>query len=219
MNTGSRAGTSWALPASPIPTAAATFPAPTQSPASAVALDATALDHQSIHLTWDDLSNNEIGFKVMRLDVGVVAYTLANVTEFTDANLSDNTTYTYLIIAYNSAGNAWPSNEAWATTLKLPSIFAIAPTQNEFQVPIDVGQVQVGFGDPILPGDVGFELEDEVGPVDGTWSLDGAGTILTFIPDPLLLTMSTTYTVKVTVDPVTFIYTFTTEGAIVDREH
>lgn len=191
---------------------ATTFVRPVAPPLSGSTLVATALDDSRIELTWKDHSANEQGFQIIREDLGALAVTTANVTSFTDTGLQDNTTYRYLIVAYNSAGEAWPSNLAEATTDKLPSIFAVSPLKDEPDVSIYIGEIKVGFGDPVLVGEVLVTVADEVGPIDGTGSLDGTGTTLTFIPDPLILTMSTKYTVTVTVDPVVYEYSFYTAG-------
>jgi len=192
---------------------ATTLAAPAAAPASAANLAALALDHQSIQLNWDDVSGDETAFKIMRQDAGLVATVLADVTAYIDQGLADDTTYNYVVVAQNSAGDAWPSNEDTATTDKLPSIFAAGPLEDEFQVKIDIGQIKAGFGDPVLPGDVTFEVQDEVGTVAGTWILDGPGTELTFTPDEPLLTMSTQYAVTITVLPAVHEYVFNTEGA------
>ncbi|HUT55042.1 MAG TPA: hypothetical protein VM658_16755 [bacterium] len=189
---------------------ASTFPAPTASPQPALNLAATALDHESILLTWEDDSDNETGFLILRNDVGVVATTYANVTEYTDSGLTDNTLYEYVVIAVNSTGEAWPSNPASATTDKLPLIFAIDPTEGQLNVAYDLGRIQVGFGDPVAAGDFTIEVSDEVGKIEGGWTL--SGSTLTFIPDPPLFTMATQYTVTVTVGPVVHAYYFNTQG-------
>jgi hypothetical protein len=174
---------------------------------------ATALDHQSISLTWHDMSADEMGFNILRKDAGTIATTLADVTEYTDTGLADDTVYEYLIYAFNSAGDAWPSNGDTATTEKLPLIFAISPPENHYGTSIDIFSIKVGFGDSVDPADVTVVVSDEVGPIDGGWSLDGAATTLTFIPDPLLLTMNTRYTVEVAVGAATYEYVFNTQGA------
>ncbi|HUT52229.1 MAG TPA: fibronectin type III domain-containing protein [bacterium] len=194
------------------PATAVTFPAPAAAPLGPSNLAATALDHQSIQLTWDDESADEMGFKIYREPYGVIFTTLANVTTYTDTGLTDDTAYQYMVTAYNSHGGSWPSNIAAATTDKLPSIFAVSPLANEFQVNIAIGRIKAGFGDPVLPTDVQFDLFDEVGTVDGSWTLDGTGTELTFVPDPLLLTMSTEYTAKVTLGAFVYQYKFNTDG-------
>jgi len=191
---------------------ATTFAAPAAPPPPAENLVAAALDHASIQLAWNDTSSDEQGFMVVRNDVGVVTTTLADVTGYTDTGLADDTLYSYTIVAVNSAGNAPPSNQAWATTPKLPSIFAVSPLEDAVNVAIAVGEIKVGFGDPVTAVDVEITVSDEVGPIGGTWSLNPGGTELTFVPDPPLLTMSTEYSVGTSVAPVLYEYTFNTEG-------
>ncbi|HUT55043.1 MAG TPA: fibronectin type III domain-containing protein [bacterium] len=191
---------------------ATTFAAASQPPAAASNLAATALDHERIRLTWLDASTDEIGFKIMR-DGGVVASTLANVTEYTDTGLADDTTYQYQVVSFNSAGDGAASNPAAAATDKLPSISAYDPLAGQLNVAIDLGHVQVQFGDPTPESEITIVVADEVGPINGTTTLDGASTLLTFVPEPPLLTMATRYTVTVTVGAAVYEYNFYTQGA------
>ncbi|HUT55383.1 MAG TPA: fibronectin type III domain-containing protein [bacterium] len=194
---------------------ATTFPAAAAPPAGAAGLIAVALDHERIRLTWSDLSTDEAGFKVQRdggAGFATAASTLAGDTAYIDTGLSDGTTYQYQVIAFNSAGDAAPSNVAAAKTDKLPSIFAVDPVEDEPGVSIYIGQIEIGFGDAVAGPDVTVTVSDEVGPVSGTCSLDVSGTLLTFVPDLPILTMDTTYTVSVTVGVTTYVYSFATEG-------
>lgn len=188
---------------------ATTFAAPMAPPQPAEDLVATTLNYDSIRLQWKDVSNDETGFMILRSDQGVVATTLAGDTAYTDSGLTDDTIYEYVVVAVNSAGEAWPSNSAFAATDKRPSIFAINPTEDQPNVRIDLGQIQVGFGDPVAAGNAAIVVSDEVGPIEGTTTL--AGATLTFIPEPLLFTMSTQYTVTVTVGSVIYPYHFYTQ--------
>src|SRR4029077_7165516 len=75
----------------------------------------------SLRLSWVDNSQNENGFDVERKagtnGVFSTVVTLgSNVTSYTDANLSDSTTYCYRVRAFNSVGGSPYSNEACATT-------------------------------------------------------------------------------------------------------
>jgi len=58
-------------------------------------------------LTWTDNSSNETGFLIERSTIGgaffQIASTAANVTSFTDSNLTDSTDYSYRIRAYSGA--------------------------------------------------------------------------------------------------------------------
>jgi len=89
---------------------------------SAVLSSATQVD-----LSWTDNSTNETGFKIDRkigsgqwLNIGTVG---ANVVSYSDLGLTINTTYTYRVYAYNSAGNSSTySNEVSITTVSVPLI-------------------------------------------------------------------------------------------------
>ena len=72
-------------------------------------------------LTWNDNSTDEDGFYIERR-VGTsgtyqqIAGVGRNVASYTDANLSNGTTYCYRVRAFNAAGNSAYSNENCATT-------------------------------------------------------------------------------------------------------
>jgi glucose/arabinose dehydrogenase len=77
----------------------------------------------TVELSWTDNSNNESGFKIQRKDesnifteVGSVA---AGVTTFTD-NVSNITTYTYRVIAFNDSAVSDYSNEAEILITQVP---------------------------------------------------------------------------------------------------
>ena len=68
------------------------------------------------HLTWSDNSNNETEFMVMRMKAGVDTELVPLTTvpfdteQYHDAPLTSGSTYTYMIMAMNDAGEA-TSNE------------------------------------------------------------------------------------------------------------
>ncbi|HXU83089.1 MAG TPA: DNRLRE domain-containing protein, partial [Polyangia bacterium] len=85
-------------------------------PTAPCCLSASARLGPSVSLVWNDLSDNETGFRVER-KVGAGSYsTLAtkgiNVTSHSDASLAANT-YTYRVIALGTPNSA-PSNEVVA---------------------------------------------------------------------------------------------------------
>ncbi len=83
-------------------------------------LTATAINSTRIDLGWEDNSGDEIGFRIHRSLDGSsfteIASVGANVTTFTDNNLSPATTFFYRVFAFNNFGNSDPSNIAGATT-------------------------------------------------------------------------------------------------------
>jgi hypothetical protein len=83
-------------------------------------LGATAFSANRIDITWQDNSNDETGFKIGRKVLGgtfsQIAVVAANTTSYSSVGLSPGTTYCYLVLAYNTAGNSAPSDEACETT-------------------------------------------------------------------------------------------------------
>ncbi len=93
----------------------ATSPTPTTVvPNSPISLTGALVSGQVV-LNWVDSSSNETGFHVERKVVGgtyaVIATTVANVTTYTDNTTTPNTTYTYRVNAFNTAGNSYYTNE------------------------------------------------------------------------------------------------------------
>jgi predicted phage tail protein len=90
-------------------------------PAAPSNLTATAASSSQINLSWADNSNNETGFSLERKTGvngawGEITTRGADVTSYSDTNLSASTTYYYRVRAYNGAGYSAFSNEAYATT-------------------------------------------------------------------------------------------------------
>ena len=116
-------------------------------PGAVANLTATTKSNKRIDLTWQDLASNEDGFKIERSSTGSlpgsaqafveVAKVGANVTSYSDFNLSANTPYFYRVRAFNAGGHSDYSNEANATTLpNLPPAPALltAATVNNKQI-------------------------------------------------------------------------------------
>jgi hypothetical protein len=79
------------------------------------------LEAATLTLSWSDRSNNEDGFRIERMVSGgilaQVATVSANVTSYTDANLSSGLNYCYVVRAFNSAGTSDASNAACAVAM------------------------------------------------------------------------------------------------------
>lgn len=67
------------------------------------------------HVTWTDNSDNETQFMLMRKDPGgdyeIIASPPFDTTQYHDAVLTAATTYTYMVMAMNDAGESEGSNE------------------------------------------------------------------------------------------------------------
>ena len=113
------------------------------------------IDAASLQLTWADNSQNEDGFDIER-KVGTTGAFLAlttvdaNQRSYTDANLSNGTTYCYRVRAFNEAGGSPYSNEACATTsasaptTPSPPLPPPSPTTNTISTNIANGAVLSG---------------------------------------------------------------------------
>jgi fibronectin type 3 domain-containing protein len=78
-------------------------------------LMATQTLPRRIDLSWIDNTTNEVGFKIERKDGAngvfrIIAYTPANATAYTDANVIAGVSYSYRISAYNTSSTSLPSN-------------------------------------------------------------------------------------------------------------
>jgi titin len=99
---------------------------PSQPPAAASALTATAASTSQIDLAWTDNSTSEDGFLIERCsgsactELTRVAQLAANATTYSDTGLTATTLYRYRVVAYNGAGTAAASNVAEATTKTPP---------------------------------------------------------------------------------------------------
>lgn len=95
---------------------------PEPLPASPANLIAIATSATSVHLTWQDESNDETGFAIYRNGT-LINITGENSEEYQDNGLIDNTTYYYEIKAVNEIGNSL----SIGTTVTTP----IAPEEDD----------------------------------------------------------------------------------------
>ena len=119
-----------------------TLPLAPNAPSNLVA---TVINGNRVDLTWNDNSNNELGFRVLRSLDNVTYTEIAtlgpNVTSFSDTTVEANTTYFYRIVAFNNFGNSDPSNTVGVTTPNPPP--PPNPVINVTPNTIDFGTVNV----------------------------------------------------------------------------
>jgi Fibronectin type III domain len=113
-------------------TASATTLTTITTPTSPTNLTVTSSTATSVSLQWTDRATNESGYYVERRvnnrgSYSRIATLGANVTTFTDASVSPNTTYTYRVRAYNSAGTSSASN---TVSIRTPAASATSSTTN-----------------------------------------------------------------------------------------
>ncbi len=103
-------------------------------PAVPADLTVTAITSDTVSLSWQDQSANESGFFIHRKLENAAAYTSigsvgANITSYQDTGLIPETTYNYVVTAYNSVGSSAFSNAVTAATLGItPLAKPLAPT-------------------------------------------------------------------------------------------
>ncbi|MFH1261951.1 MAG: fibronectin type III domain-containing protein [Pseudomonadota bacterium] len=165
-------------------TATTTSVAPT-IPAAPTTLVVASTTDTTVKLNWTDNSNNESEFHVYRDGALVSALTVAtNVTTVTDTGRTPNTTYSYLVKAYNAAGESSASNTVSPKTLlSIPQ----APTSLTATAYSNT-QIQLHWVDN-ADNESGFTVYFQNGSV--AKAINTANTVDTIIDG---LTASTSYT-------------------------
>ncbi len=89
-----------------------------------------------ISLGWMTTSSNEVGFKIERKSgsgvYSIIGTTLKPIQNFSDNNITANTTYTYRVYAYNAIGNSPYSNEFSVTTGNIITLSTLTTTPVSF---------------------------------------------------------------------------------------
>jgi fibronectin type 3 domain-containing protein len=86
----------------------------------------TAITGNTIRLSWNDIYNDEDGFRVSRYDQNIgsmvtIAWLGPNVTEFLDTDLIPGEWYNYEVVAFNSGGDSYRAyTYAQATPIPAP---------------------------------------------------------------------------------------------------
>ena len=149
-----------------------------QIPAAPTSLSATNGAGLWVNLAWTAGSGNATSFQIMR--DGVLLTTVAgNVSSFMDNTVALNTTYSYQVIAVNSAGNSAPSA---TVQVKTPNVLLAAPTALTAAYSAPTRSVALNWGDAST-GETGYIVSRATVSVSGN---SGAVTVGPYsrIPTP-----------------------------------
>jgi hypothetical protein len=134
-------------------------------------LDALAVSHEQIDLAWSDLPDEE-SYQIERSGDGIsfapIATLAADVTSYSDAGLTPETSYTYRLVAVNGAGMSEPSNLAWATTAPAPATAPTAPA-DLLASALSGSEIALVWSD-LADNETGYEVERSA-DAGGTWTL------------------------------------------------
>jgi len=135
---------------------ATTLPAPPITPSQ---LSATTISASEINLIWNDVSTNELGFQVEQAltsggEFVLIATIPSNTTQYRVQGLSPNSSYFFLVRAFNGAGASAYSAEVNSTTLPLPPAPPIQLTANA----LSTTQISLVWLDQ-SDNETGFQLE------------------------------------------------------------
>jgi hypothetical protein len=93
------------------------------APASPTNLTGTLINNL-VRLNWNDISNNESGFKIERKllngNFNVIGTVTANTTTYDDNSISTGQTYIYRVYSYNSAGNSASYTNEFSISIPVP---------------------------------------------------------------------------------------------------
>jgi uncharacterized protein len=128
-------------------------PVPAPDPLAVGAVSAT-----QIALSWNDIYNNEDGFRVERSTDSIVftavASVSANTTNYVDLNLLPNTFYAYRVAGFNSGGDSYYSMTVNATTLPLAPVSPSGLTAT----PVSTNQIDLTWVDN-SNNELAFQIE------------------------------------------------------------
>ncbi|MBN1673980.1 MAG: lamin tail domain-containing protein [Kiritimatiellae bacterium] len=137
-------------------------------PAAPANLAATAASQTRVNLTWQDMSDNETGFKIDRRQSGLSAWVrvgepAANQTSYSDTGLPAGTEFYYKVKAYNADGNSPYSAVAAATTYEGPP----APPTNLIATAVSATRIDLLWTD-MSGNETGFKIERRAS--GGSWA-------------------------------------------------
>jgi len=117
-------------------------------------LIATLISGSKVKLDWVDKSTNEDGFKIERKTGGsgfaLVGMTGKDITTYSDSGLTNGSSYTYRLYAYNTAGASLTyTNEVTITTLSLPTLTTTSISDTTAKTALSGGIVSSDGGSAI----------------------------------------------------------------------
>ena len=123
-------------------------------------LTAELVSSSEVELNWEDLANNESGFRVDRSADGGNSFTRIatvskNVTRYLDEDLSGSAQYCYRVYAYNGDGNSGYSNAECVFTPPAAPVLSSAFSPDENSISL--------FWQDNSPDESGFYLERSSG--------------------------------------------------------
>lgn len=134
-------------------------------PNAPTGFSANAVAYDQIHLTWNDDSDNESGFRFERKEGSggefrFIGNSATNSTSFTDIGLKPDTTYFYRVSAFiNGARASDKSPEKSATTLSIP---LPSSPENLTVVSQEIGVVGLSWTDT-SDVEAGFTIQRKIG--------------------------------------------------------
>lgn len=172
----------------------------TEAPIPPTNLVRTNISPTQVDLSWTDNSNNETGFKIERRKgtdtYAIVGSVNADITTFSDTNLTPSTTYAYKVYAYNAnLKSPTYSNEVNITTsptIVVPTLTTTLPSSLTTTTVSSGGNIQSDGGATIIARGVVWSTSTNPTVALTTKTTDGIGTG-TFTSAIIGLTPSSTY--------------------------
>jgi hypothetical protein len=172
------------------------------APASPTNLTGTLVNNL-VRLNWNDISNNESGFKIERKllngNFSVIGTVSANTTTYDDNSISTGQTYIYRVYSYNSAGNSASYTNEFSISIPVPITFPTVTTSTVTSIMSTTansgGNITSDGGASVSARGVVWSTSQNPTIALSTKTIDGTGTG-NFSSAISGLTANTTYYVK-----------------------
>lgn len=168
-------------------------------------LVATVISSTQINLSWKDNSTNETGFKIERKvgtgNYSVISNGTADITVYRDSGLLANTSYTYRVSSFNSAGPSITySNEVTVVTnstnaMTVPILTTRNVTDTTGVSAVSGGNITSDGGSPVTVRGVVWSTSPNPTISLSTKTVDGSGSG-NFISNITGLALNTIYYVR-----------------------